>query len=155
MTVFTAPESPGLKSSLGSLFLAGGITGCPDWQQKMLELVVPQVPSSVEIYNPRRADFDTSNPAMSNQQITWEYWLLRRARHILFWFPAETVCPITLFELGAAMERRTHHLYIGCHPDYPRRYDVEMQTQLFYAPAVMEISSTVEELAARVVKALG
>lgn len=80
------------------LFLAGGITNCPDWQVDAIEMLDDG--SDIVVANPRRdrlLDYEGEDAAY---QIRWEYEFLRRARMILFWFPKESVCPITLFELG-------------------------------------------------------
>src|SRR5207302_501959 len=63
------------------------------------------------------------------QQIAWEYHHLRQADAVLFWFPCETLCPITLYELGA-MSMTAKPLFVGAHPVYPRRHDVEIQLRL-------------------------
>ena len=116
---------------LPALFLAGGITGCPDWQQ---ELVVRLQDLQVVLLNPRRANFPIGNPKAASQQIEWEHRHLRKADAIIFWFPSETLCPITLYELGAWSvyrdERGPKPLFIGVHPEYQRRQDVEIQTRL-------------------------
>jgi Nucleoside 2-deoxyribosyltransferase like len=67
-----------------SLFLAGGITGCPDWQKEILNLLQD---TPLVIINPRRADFDVNNPSMEQEQIHWEHRHLERAKMISFWFP--------------------------------------------------------------------
>lgn len=109
-----------------SLFLAGGIKDCPDWQSELLSKLQDQ---SITIYNPRRKDFPTRDSDAAVKQITWEFMKLRRAKYVSFWFPKETVCPISLFELGAALERTKNYI-IGMHPDYAKRQDVEVQTRL-------------------------
>ena len=48
---------------------------------------------------------------------------------ISFWFPAETICPIVLFELGA-WSRADKPIFVGIHPDYQRKQDVEIQLSL-------------------------
>ncbi|MFI1031249.1 hypothetical protein [Streptomyces sp. NPDC020951] len=48
---------------------------------------------------------------------------------ILFWFCAEAVQPIALYELGAHAARGTR-LAVGAHPEYPRRLDVLEQLRL-------------------------
>lgn len=55
--------------------------------------------------------------------------MLRDADAILFWFPCETLCPITLYELGA-WSMSDKPLFVGVHPAYQRRQDVEIQTRL-------------------------
>ena len=37
-----------------SIFLAGGICDCPDWQSRMVELLTP---TDMVVINPRRKDF--------------------------------------------------------------------------------------------------
>lgn len=114
------------------IFLAGGITGCGDWQTSIINLIDVKVNGSgkdICLLNPRRKEFDVNKPLMTKDQIDWEYKYLRLAKEIVFWFPQETLCPITLFELGAALER-SQKLYIGCNQDYKRRSDVEYQTYL-------------------------
>jgi Nucleoside 2-deoxyribosyltransferase like len=109
-----------------SLFLAGGISNCPDWQSELLELLSD---TDWLLINPRREDFDSSNPAMTEAQIAWEHRHLRLATAIAFWFPPQTLCPITLYELGAwSMTQKP--LFIGVDPQYKRRLDVLEQTRL-------------------------
>lgn len=108
-----------------SLFLAGGITGCPDWQAEVLARLndLPFV-----ILNPRRAQFPQEEAAM-RAQILWEYTYLRKASAISFWFPQETLCPITLYEFGA-WSMTDKKLFAGAHPHYQRIQDLRIQTSL-------------------------
>lgn len=108
------------------LFLAGGISNCPDWQNEALK-VLKSFP--ITVINPRRKDFDVSDPKESEKQIVWEYQRLRQATEIMFWFPKETLCPITLFEYGGALERN-QKLFVGHHRNYPREQDLTIQTGL-------------------------
>jgi hypothetical protein len=53
----------------------------------------------------------------------------------VFYFAQETLCPITLFELGAALERNIYvtikqDIIVYCEPEYSRKFDVELQTKL-------------------------
>lgn len=129
-----------------AIFLAGEISNCPDWQSQIVELLKA---SPWIILNPRRANFPINNPDASRQQIAWEYRHLRLASSILFWFPQETICPIALYELGA-WSMTDKPLFVGVHPDYPRRQDVEIQTSLV-RPEI-EIVYSLEELAEQIVK---
>lgn len=108
-----------------SLFLAGGITGCPDWQVQMAEQLkdLPLV-----LFNPRRTPFPEHEDA-AREQIFWEHTYLRKATAISFWFPSETLCPITLYELGT-WSMTTKKIFIGVHPEYQRRQDILIQTSL-------------------------
>lgn len=109
-----------------SIFLAGGITACADWQKEMVELLSEE---EIVLLNPRRADFNANNPNMSLKQITWEHSHLNKASAILFWFSHETLCPITLYELGK-WTAKGKKIFIGIHPEYKRKFDVEYQTKL-------------------------
>lgn len=121
------------------VFLAGGITNCPDWQQEMKELLSG---TDLTLFNPRRADFPIGEPGVEYEQVTWEHEALRVADAILFWFPQETICPIVLYELGAwsMMEKP---IFVGIHPEYQRRQNVEIQTGLV-RPDVVVVSSLLE-----------
>lgn len=131
-----------------SLFLAGGITGCPDWQKGMVEMLSG---TDLVLFNPRRAEFPIHDPLAAEQQIRWENLHLRYATEILFWFPCETLCPIVLYELGA-WSMTNKRIYIGMHPDYPRRQDVEIQTKLIRSDVAIVYS--LEDLAEQVYVAL-
>ncbi len=125
MKLITAPEA---QVGMGHpvMFLAGGITNCPDWQAEVIELLKDV---DVTLLNPRRANFPIGDPGAAQKQIEWEHHMLRWADWILFWFPCETLCPIVLYELGA-WTVMTRPLFIGVHPDYARKQDVMIQTRL-------------------------
>lgn len=113
-----------------SCFLAGGITDCPDWQAEVVSLLEAKGVKDVVLLNPRRANFDVSDPTASQKQIQWEHHALRDAGCILFWFPKETLCPIVLYELGAHSVLSDKPIFIGVDPGYERVEDVVIQTGL-------------------------
>lgn len=127
-----------------SLFLAGGITGCPDWQSDMRRLLDH---SGLDLLNPRRRDFRIDAPDVAENQIRWEHAHLRCADAILFWFALEALQPIALYELGA-WSMTDKPLFVGVHPGYARRRDVEVQTRLARPDVVLV--HTLEALAAQV-----
>lgn len=110
-----------------SLFLAGGITDCPLWQNIVIENLRN---TNLVVFNPRRKNFPINDPGASNEQIKWEFDCLHKATAILFWFACETLCPIVLYELGYWNGKGGKKLFIGIHPDYKRKKDVEIQTLL-------------------------
>lgn len=128
MRYVEALDSPKHEPGDIFVFMAGGITGCPNWQQELVELLSDV--DGLVLMNPRRADFPIGDPNAALEQVTWEHEHLRMADAILFWFPKETLCPIVLYELGAWSMVRRKALWVGVHPDYARRLDVEIQTQL-------------------------
>lgn len=134
MRIVTCPDELKLSdlcSKKVKVFLAGGISGCPDWQSEVIASVdaYPWVDKTAILINPRRADFDTSNLNMSKDQIDWERRHLEAADLVLFWFPKETLCPITLLELGKCMVTGKP-LVVGTHAEYARRFDVNYQVKV-------------------------
>jgi len=112
-----------------SLFLAGGITAVGDWQSRA-ELLLGRADFPVTVFNPRRADFDVTRIGDTVEQIAWEHRLLRLADLVLFWFAdGPSVQPITLFELGGAIER-AGRVVVGAHPTYSRVLDIHEQVRL-------------------------
>ena len=128
-----------------SVFLAGGIVGCPDWQATMINLLSDQ--DNLTLLNPRRKNFPITDPDAAPIQIEWEHRMLRVATAISFWFPQETLCPIVLYELGA-WSMMDKPIFIGVHPSYQRRIDVEVQTHL--NKPKLEIAYSLEDLASQV-----
>ena len=145
-SVFVCPDR--YTGSSLSVFLAGGITDCPDWQTYMKDKIVKDLPGLI-VLNPRRASFDVTNKSALKEQITWEYDALRQAELILFWFPkGPSVCPIALFELGTWSIKHIHHcnnIIVGCDPEYKRREDVETQLHLVMGDHFV-VHSTLDEL---------
>lgn len=126
-----------------TVFMAGGITNCPDWQQELRELL-QDVPNGT-LVNPRRKDFPIHDPNAAKEQIAWEHRWLGKADYISFWFCKETLCPIVLFELGTAMFRGKP-VIVGVEPGYEREPDVRIQTRL-YMPTNRAIVTSLRGLA--------
>lgn len=141
--IIKSPTALGSADDI-SIFLAGGISNCPDWQGPVATKIAAE--TNAIVYNPRREDFDMeSYEYISRAQIAWEYHALRLSKVNLFWFPCETLCPITLFELGAAIPRiHPGALMVGTHPDYQRRFDIIEQAKLAGSP--IHIFDNLEEL---------
>ncbi len=111
-----------------SIFLAGSISNAADWQTKVALCL--RWDTDLNVINPRREIYDGNE----EEQITWEFFYLRFCNIIMFYFSHETLAPITLFEYGKMLERLKHDpykkLYICIHPDYKRKQDVIIQTEL-------------------------
>jgi hypothetical protein len=110
------------------LFLAGGITNCPDWQSEIISLLSPI--QDLTVYNPRRKNFPIGDPNAAQEQITWEYNHLRDADIILFWFAKGSLNPIVLYELGRWGNSSDKSIVIGLDEEYERKKDVIIQTML-------------------------
>lgn len=128
-----------------SVFLAGGITGTESWQPRLTAMLCG---TAWAVLNPRRQDFPKDDPAVGSQQIEWEHRHLQRASLISFWFPCETLCPITLYELGVAT-RMDKPILVGAHPDYARRFDLDVQLGL--TRPEIEVVDCLDKLAGQII----
>jgi 5,10-methenyltetrahydromethanopterin hydrogenase len=109
------------------VFLAGGITDCPDWQADFIKLM--EDVDNVTLYNPRRASFDVKDPDATEVQIVWEHRHLDEADIIIYWFSRGSLNPIVLYELGKYINT-DKKILIGMDPEYTRKTDVEVQSKL-------------------------
>lgn len=156
MTVITAPEP--INNTLTSLdtpaiFIAGGITGCTDWQSTLIPLINSD---RVTLYNPRRPDDATWQWTSegSTTQIHWEQDAIDISDAVSFWFDWNASAqipplqPIAMFELGRMIEQIDTKLFIGSHPNYPRHFDVV--TQLARLRPDITIVGSIDDLAAQI-----
>jgi len=111
-----------------SIFLAGGIIGCGDWQTEMTDRLSD---SDLVVFNPRRSNFPTpdEDPYATTVQIKWEFDHLRKADIVLFWFPKEGLCQTSLYELGA-MAMTDKPLFVGTEAGYIKQGGVARQLKL-------------------------
>lgn len=119
-------EAPDPEMTWPILFIAGGITGCADWQNELINLLDERELPLI-VVNPRRENFPMGDQYEGEKQIKWEHKMLAKADIISFWFPKDTLCPITLFELGKWLHTEP---LIGTEYGYQRAMDVRVQTQL-------------------------
>jgi len=142
ITKITAPkelDTPGI-----SVFLAGGISNCPDWQSECITMIQKyNFQKDIVLYNPRRLNFVFSLEN-SEIQIQWEFQHLKKADVIIFWFSEGSLNPIVLYELGMWGNSRDKQIIIGVHPRYERKEDVIIQTKL--ARPDIEIAYTLDEV---------
>lgn len=133
-----------------TVFLGGSITGAWNWQNMAKEILLPHM----NVFNPRRENFDVSGKGVEREQIMWERSYLDLAENLLFYFSYETLAPITLFELGASLEnaKLVHYkkIYIAIHPDYKRKNDIIIQTELinnkFSKNITFNLNETLEQI---------
>ena len=128
MRYIEAPFYYELLPNQPKVFLAGGITSCPDWQSEFVEKVKD---IDITIFNPRRKSFDMkSNNAVD--QIRWEAKHLKESNIIVFWFCKETVQPIVLLEYGkyALGFNPQTTILVGIEPGYTRELDVITQSKI-------------------------
>jgi hypothetical protein len=128
-----------------AIFLAGGISDAENWQTRLSRML-----SEVEItiLNPRRRVYPQGDRAEDRRQIKWEYRHLHKADLVAFWFPPQTVCPLSLFELGVCCGKAIP-MIVGVDPDYVRRRDINIQLEL-HRPEVLVVDR-LETLAERII----
>jgi hypothetical protein len=140
MEYIEAPEVWKRLPDQPSVFLAGGITGCPNWQREVARELIT---TNYAVLNPRRESFPAGHPEAIEQQIRWEFDHLRKADLIAFWFCKETLQPITLFELGAWSRGTNPAVLVGVEPGYPREMDVHIQMSLLGRRVVTSLNKLV------------
>ncbi|MFK0120110.1 nucleoside 2-deoxyribosyltransferase domain-containing protein [Streptomyces sp. NPDC090994] len=123
------------------LFLAGGISKCPDWQ-KTVTAALDDL--DVTVCNPRRSNSPLHDPNAETAQVGWEYRHLRRADLVVFWFPESSTShqPIALYELGRLVGEGGA-LVVGTDPGYVRRTNVVAQLSL--ARPELQIYTTLQD----------
>jgi hypothetical protein len=112
-----------------SVFLAGGVNNCEDWQEELSSLINT---SLYDVVNPRSKNHSNKLEITKRDLMLWEHRAIDKSDSAIFWFPKNTVCPTALLELGRMLERAVHHsarLAVGWHPKYPRAVDVETLIQ--------------------------
>ncbi len=141
-----------IKDWSKTIFLGGSITGATNWQKDAAKVLVPYF----SVFNPRRPAFDTSDESAERAQISWEYQYLEVTQINLFYFSHETLAPITLLELGATLEssKLQHYkkIYIAIHPEYKRKNDVIIQTQLRNPQFSKNITFSLDETLQQIIK---
>lgn len=134
MRVVTAPDNLGRNIMRETwVFLAGGITDCPPWQdaviQHLSELEQVYNLKNVVIFNPRRDDFDVTDEDVAIEQIKWEHRYLEACDLFTVFFSASgSLQPIALYEMGKYANRKPS--VITVEEGYKRQKDVLVQAAL-------------------------
>lgn len=131
------------------LFLAGSINmgTATNWQDKVIDSLKHV---EVDIYNPRRDDWDSSwvqsidNPQF-NEQVNWELDHIDAADVICFVFDKEGPSPITLMELGYAAPMSTH-IIVCCPQGYWRKGNVDIMCARNNIKVVETLEETIDWL---------
>jgi len=153
--IITAPniETPVFPS----VFLAGGITNCDDWQQKVIEELKYK---DITIFNPRQNQFDVTDKSASYRQIVWEYERLEKMDIFAMYFcNSDSDQPICMYELGRNILRMQNRfpsswqkrIIISVEDGYKRQEDVIIQTSLC-APDLLVHTGVTPELHAYRIK---
>ena len=132
--IITAPSIE--KPKFISLFLAGGITNCKNWQNEVIKELEFE---DVSIFNPRQINFDINDKSASFKQISWEFERLEQMEIFSMYFcESNSDQPICMYELGRNIVRMQNRfpsnwqdrIIIGVEENYKRKQDVIIQTSL-------------------------
>ena len=143
MKVIVAPNIYIPKGNEISVFLAGGITNCSNWQNEIIQCLERLRPDDFDddliIYNPRRDNFPIHQSSAAEEQIRWEFNKLNQMDIFSMYFcDGESDQPICMYELGryiAQMQLRfptdwNRRIIISVEDGYRRINDVIIQTKL-------------------------
>lgn len=143
MRTITATEE--IDTYKPTVFLAGGITNCPEWQNELIELL--QYRDDFVLLNPRRENFPMDDPNAAEEQIRWEFEALNNCDIFSMWYTAGiSDQPICMYELGRHLALKpADNIVIGVEPGYKRAQDVYIQTELVSPFVSNNIASTLNE----------
>lgn len=120
------PETPCLNDEGGfGVFLAGTIEmgNSPDWQAKAIRRLRDL---DISIYNPRRVV--APDEALIEEQINWELDSIAKCRFIFMHLVADSISPISLYELGLLQGDPVSSkvIVVACDPKYTRIQNVKV-----------------------------
>lgn len=137
---FRPPELIPVKEQT-SLFLAGTIDmgSSYKWQEEVVKALESY---NIEIYNPRREDWDSSwkqgfTEPQFFQQVTWEMDAMERADIIVINFLPESKSPISLLELG--LHASSGKLLVCCPDEFYRSGNVHIVCNRYSIPLYKNI----------------
>lgn len=112
MRVITAPEK--IERNINDImcFLAGGITGCHNWQKEVIYYLKKKEEKGLDLsglilLNPRRDDFPIGNIEAAEEQIKWEFYAIDMSTIFSMYFcGGKSDQPICMYELGKVLGSR-------------------------------------------------
>ena len=143
--IITAPNND--KPIYNSVFLAGGISNCKEWQKEVINYINEQ-DIELTIFNPRRENFDISDKNVSVKQIKLEFDRLEKMDIFSMYFCNDNSDqPICMYELGrniVRMQNRfpydwSNRIIISIEKGYKREEDVFVQTSLCAPSLIVDI----------------
>lgn len=142
--------APGTKS----VFLAGSIEmgKAEPWQDHIATELKDE---NVVFYNPRRDDWDSSwkqDPTVGTpfeEQVTWELDHINKADIVVFYFDPKTTAPISLLEMGLALEGKKT-LLVCCPDGYFRKGNVVVTVKRFNVEVLNSLPELINKLKAAI-----
>lgn len=143
MHVITAPEYYEPFDKYISVFLAGGITNCKNWQKQTIDKLERdyggEYLDSLVLFNPRQDNFPIHDRLAAYRQISWEFDMIEKCNIFSMYFSSgESDQPICMYELGRNILRMQtrfpadwqDRIIISVEDGYKRKQDVIIQTSL-------------------------
>lgn len=144
LKVFMAPDRSYVRRSV---FLAGSIEmgNAIDWQKDITEKLAA-LNTQIDVYNPRRLDWDSSweqnkDNANFREQVEWELEALESANLIIMYFDPNTKSPISLLELG--LHARSGKLVVICPEGFWRKGNVDVTCEFYGVIQVPSIDAAI------------
>ena len=141
-----------------SVFLAGEITNCKEWQKAVIEELEFE---DISIFNPRQEHFDVSDKSASYKQILWEFERLEKIDIFsMYYCNDNSDQPICMYELGRNIVRMQNRfpsdwdkrIIISVEDGYRRKADVLIQTELATQNKVFVDDNATPDLHAQYIK---
>ena len=154
--IITAPSIELPKFT--SVFLAGGITNCKEWQKAVIEELESE---DISFFNPRQEHFDVSDKNASYKQIFWEFERLETMDIFsMYYCNDNSDQPICMYELGRNIVRMQNRfpsdwekrIVISVEDGYRRKADVLIQTELATQNKVFVEANATTDLHAQYIK---
>lgn len=138
------PERKGLHGKC--LFVVG-----EEWRASVQERLVTFPVTVVSSRRPMTKPKETphSEPFEYKTMLEWENAYIDRCQAVMFWFPWESSCAESMFQLGRLARDRRIVLFVGAHPNYRCRESL-VQLMKYVRPEVL-VASTFEKLMSQLV----
>lgn len=153
ITEHKPPRWPIPKGNSVRVFLAGSIEqgSAENWQTRIVDhLKTIETPNELEIFNPRRDNWDSSWPNDPHfdefrNQVLWELEHISLSDVVFFWFDPNTKSPISLLELGIVLTSEKH-VIIYCPKEFYRYGNVEITASTFGEPVFTDPEQAIDRL---------
>lgn len=156
--IITAPSV--VLPAYPTVFLAGGITNCKEWQDEVIDQLKNE---DISVFNPRQKHFDITDKDASYKQILWEFERLEKMDIFSMYFCNDNSDqPICMYELGrniVKMQMRfpndwEERIIISVEDGYRRRTDEMIQVGLCAPNLFVEFNGNPNTHAQYIKKAL-
>jgi hypothetical protein len=121
MRVITPPE----RLDWPSIFLGGSLSG--EWRR---QVIAGLENTELIIFTSWFESPDYPDPSQEPDLIDWEYRHLQHSDAVLFWFCPKDLAENAMIQLGMYSQAAWQRLFVGVHPEYQWRREVETWCQV-------------------------